>query len=51
MIESWRSYGPLDMITLPEVAQTRANGIVTAPNETRHSERSGQSVTFALVKP
>jgi mannonate dehydratase len=33
MIESWRSYGPLDMITLPEVAQNRANGIVTALHE------------------
>ena len=33
MIESWRSYGPLDMITLPEVAQNCANGIVTALHE------------------
>jgi mannonate dehydratase len=33
MIESWRSYGPLDMITLPEVAQNRANGIMTALQE------------------
>ena len=33
MIEGWRSYGPLDMITLPEVAQNRASGIVTALHE------------------
>ena len=33
MIESWRSYGPLDMITLLDVAQNRANGIVTALHE------------------
>ena len=33
MIESWRSQGPLDMITLPKVAQNRANGIVTALHE------------------
>lgn len=33
MIESWRWYGPLDKITLPEVAQTRATGVVTALHE------------------
>jgi D-mannonate dehydratase len=33
MIESWRSYGQLDMITLPEVAQNRANGILTVLHE------------------
>ena len=38
MIESWRWYGPLDTITLPEVAQTRANGIVTALHEIPYGE-------------
>ena len=38
MIESWRWYGPLDTITLPEVAQTRASGIVTALHEIRYGE-------------
>ncbi len=33
MIESWRWYGDLDAITLPEVAQTGASGIVTALHE------------------
>ena len=30
MIESWRWYGEFDAISLPEVAQTGARGIVTA---------------------
>ncbi len=30
MLESWRWFGPLDRITLPEIAQTGARGIVTA---------------------
>ena len=38
MIESWRWYGPLDTITLPEVAQTRASGIVTALHEIPYGE-------------
>lgn len=33
MIESWRWYGDLDQITLDEVAQTGARGIVTALHE------------------
>lgn len=33
MIESWRWYGDLDTITLPEIAQTGASGIVTALHE------------------
>ena len=33
MIESWRWYGDLDTITLDEVAQTGARGIVTALHE------------------
>ncbi len=33
MIESWRWFGPLDRITLAEIAQTGASGIVTALHE------------------
>ncbi len=38
MIESWRWYGALDSITLPEVAQTGARGIVTALHEIAYGE-------------
>ena len=38
MIESWRWFGPLDKITLPEVAQTGARGIVTALHEIPYGE-------------
>ncbi|MFK5978750.1 MAG: mannonate dehydratase [Rhizobiaceae bacterium] len=38
MIESWRWYGPLDKISLEEVAQTRASGIVTALHEVAYGE-------------
>ena len=38
MIESWRWYGPLDKISLEEVAQTRARGIVTALHEIAYGE-------------
>ena len=38
MIESWRWFGDLDRITLPEVAQTGARGIVTALHEIPYGE-------------
>ena len=38
MIESWRWYGEFDKITLAEVAQTGANGIVTALHDIPYGE-------------
>ena len=38
MIESWRWYGSLDSISLAEVAQTGARGIVTALHEIPYGE-------------
>jgi mannonate dehydratase len=38
VIESWRWFGPLDAITLPEIAQTGARGIVTALHEIAYGE-------------
>ncbi|GGL57884.1 mannonate dehydratase [Wenxinia marina] len=38
MIESWRWFGPLDRITLPEIVQTGATGIVTALHEVPYGE-------------
>ncbi len=38
MIESWRWYGDLDAITLSEVAQTGARGIVTALHDIPYGE-------------
>jgi mannonate dehydratase len=30
MLESWRWFGPDDLVTLPQIRQTGARGIVTA---------------------
>ncbi len=38
MLESWRWYGPLDKITLAEIAQTRVTGIVTSLHEIPYGE-------------
>jgi mannonate dehydratase len=38
MRESWRWYGPLDKITLPEIAQTGAMGVVTSLHEIPYGE-------------
>lgn len=38
MIESWRWFGPLDDVTLPEIAQTGARGIVTALHDVPYGE-------------
>lgn len=38
MIESWRWFGPLDKITLPEIAQTGAGVLVSALHEIPYGE-------------
>lgn len=38
MRESWRWYGPLDKITLPQIVQTGAMGIVTSLHEIPYGE-------------
>ena len=38
MMESWRWFGPLDRITLPEIMQTGASGIVTALHDIPYGE-------------
>ena len=38
MRESWRWFGPLDRIPLPEIAQTGASGVVTALHEIPYGE-------------
>jgi len=49
MIESWRWYGDLDDISLDEIAQTGARGIVTALHEIPYGE-VWQSDTIAARK-
>ena len=38
MMEAWRWFGPLDRITLPEIMQTGASGIVTALHDIPYGE-------------
>lgn len=38
MRESWRWYGPLDKVTLPQIAQTGAMGVVTSLHEIPYGE-------------
>lgn len=38
MMEAWRWFGPLDGITLPEIMQTGASGIVTALHDIPYGE-------------
>ncbi len=47
MIETWRWYGALDKITLDQVAQTGATGIVTALHEIPYGEIWPQEVIAA----
>jgi len=47
MRESWRWYGPLDKITLPEIAQTGAGGIVTSLHEIPYGEVWSQAAIAA----
>lgn len=47
MIESWRWYGEFDKITLAEVAQTGASGIVTALHDIPYGEVWGMDAIAA----
>ena len=47
MIESWRWFGPYDKITLPEIAQTGATGIVHALHEVPYGEVWSQDLIAA----
>jgi mannonate dehydratase len=38
MKETWRWFGPLDAITLPEITQTGASGIVTALHDVPYGD-------------
>jgi mannonate dehydratase len=52
MLERWRWFGPLDKISLSEVAQTGAQGIVTALHEVPYGEvwtREAISARCALI--